>query len=176
MIKVLVTSTSIHKLEATNSSFKSAYPNEDIKVIETKAESNINEEPTGFKETILGAQNRISNGKLSYHDYDFIIGIENGLIEIQSDEWYDLACIILEDKKGYQVKTFSTGILVPNEFVKESAKHNYQVTSSELMSKKYNNSSTDPHEFLTNGFLKRKDLLNQAILAAIGQYMKFKQL
>merc|ERR1711924_75075 len=82
--KVAVASKSGLKLAATELAFNSLGVNP--QVIGVKAASDINEQPFGHEETILGAQNRLKHTKAAQPDCDFYISIENGVFEVTVEE------------------------------------------------------------------------------------------
>lgn len=88
-------------------------------------------QPVGFTAAIKAAQQRITatrSNPSTPHDIP-IIAIENFLLEIGQNTWYDLGVIILEDiKQKINLQTFTQMTPVPSQIVKtaqESTPINY---------------------------------------------------
>ena len=175
MIKILLASTSQHKLSAVQKAFEKIYPQEKIKIKTVKAASNINEQPVGYSEIFQGAANRIKNAKSATQkeSLDFIVGIENGIIPVktaQGKRWFDVAGVIIENKEGQQSLALSAGVEFPSDLVEKARKMGFTTTTvGSLIAKEAGGDATDPHHLLTKGLVTRSFLLEEAIKIALGQ-------
>jgi len=179
---VALGSTSIYKRDATLKTFQEVYPNYEIEIVLLKAASEINSQPIGNEETLLGAMNRLKNTKIALEGkhYDFVVAMENGIISILNGKdtlWFDVGWIILEDAEGRQSVSVSTGVNFPNRFIAEAEHRGIQgSTVGAIIAQETGADEWNPHQYLTNGQLSRTDLLGQALKTAIGQLQKQTQL
>jgi inosine/xanthosine triphosphatase len=175
MVKVLVASTSQHKLGAVERVFKETYSDWEIDMEGVKAPSEINEQPVGHKEMIEGALNRIKNAKKTAKGkkFDFVVGIENGIFPIEVDgteKWFDVAWVVIENKEDKQSLAVSAGVEFPREFIQEARKKGFKTTTvGSIIAEKTGCDGTDPHTFLTSNLASRSKLLEQALKIALGQ-------
>jgi len=145
-----------------------------VSLLTCAADSGINAQPVGFPETILGATNRLKETKhqLQTSNCEYFVAIENGIVSTgEGQSWIDLAWVIVEDaNKHRQFTATSVGIPFPTRFV-ESAKEKgfYTTTAGDVMAKELKCNTKDPHAHLTSNFVNREALLQQAIVAALGQ-------
>ena len=171
-IRIGLASNSKIKIESVEKSFSKLCPN--IEIITRNTKSDINEQPIGFTETILGAQNRM-NYLIEVLKFtpqvDFYISIENGLIQLSQEKWLDIAWVILIDAKtNKKYEGSSSGILFDKHIVEESKRIGWETTTAgSIMAKKSLCDPTDPHSFLTNGRVGRSDMISQTIDVLIGQ-------
>lgn len=172
-IRIGLASNSILKIEAVENAFCQLYPT--IEVIHRNTKSDINEQPIGFEETILGAENRMKHliEILSFEPkVDFYVSIENGLIQVSNNKWLDIAWIILIDaEKNTKYEGSSGGILFDTQSVEESKKIGWNTTTAgSIIAKKFNCNSADPHSFITNNRAGRCTLITNTLVGLIGEY------
>jgi len=173
-LKILLGSNSEHKLKAVKETFKEVYPDTQIMVKGVKVTSGINEQPVGLKEIFQGAQNRAQEAKrLAQEAYDFIIGIENGILPIETGEgtmWFDVGLVIAENKKGQQGFALSSGVVFPSWAVEEAQKRGFATTTvGTILFERNNGDRTDPQSLLTNQLVSRTAMLKQALMIALGE-------
>jgi len=162
------------KVNAVKKAFLKAFPSNEVQVLTCAASSNINEQPVGYQETLLGASNRLDNTKEQLGNRcNYFVAIENGIIEtgVSSSPWLDLAWVILEDKHGQQWVATSGGIPFSVKYVEAAKDRGYSTTTvADTMAKDIKNLNTkDPHSYLTGGLVSREDFLYEALLSALGQ-------
>jgi len=178
-IKVLVCTTSKHKIGAVEDAFQALLKNDKIltvdkfEIIAENGESEINSQPFGNEETLRGAKNRIINAKKRYfanktEPIDFIVAIENGIIlvnENNEERWYDIGWVVIEDKLGKQYASVSQAVLFPTWAVHEAQKIGFKTkTVGEILSEKFPHcEKTDPHSFITKGKISRLQLMSLTI-------------
>ena len=172
-IRIGLASNSNLKIEAVKNAFCQLYPT--IEVVSRNTKSDINEQPIGFEETILGAENRMKHliEILSFEPkVDFYVSIENGLIHVSNNKWLDIAWIILIDAdKNTKYEGSSGGILFDTQSVEESRKIGWNTTTAgAIMAKKFDCNSTDPHSFITKNRAGRRTLITNALIGLIGEY------
>jgi len=177
-ITIAIGSTSVHKIKAVEATFIKLFPGTKITSIPYKAASDINAQPIGNEETLMGARNRLNNAKkLIQTKVDYIIAIENGIIEVKTEPsmFYDVAWVVLEDgKSGKQSVAVSGGVQFPNDFVEQAKSKGFVTTTVGSLLAQSNTSidEADPHNYLTNKLAPRSELLQEAIKIAIGQLQK----
>ena len=174
MAKIILASTSEHKLAAVKEAFSKILDGP-ITVTIFKSDSGVAEQPVGWREIYRGAINRISflGKRIKGGVYDYLVAIENGIVFLDFDKrgkWYDVGLVIIESSQGKRAVSFTAGIEMPLNLVEEARKRGFStITVGALMAKTYGGESTDPHSILTRGAVSRKSLLVQAIKIAIAQ-------
>jgi len=126
-----------------------------------------------------GAQNRLLSTKQLLKDQkcQFFVAFENGIINtgVPSAEWIDLAWTLLEDESGERWVTTSGGLPFAVQYVSQARELGFnRHTAGDVMAKALNCNSKDPHSYLTHDKVTRENYLFQALLAAIGQYLRCK--
>jgi non-canonical (house-cleaning) NTP pyrophosphatase len=181
-LHVFVGSKSALKLKATEGAFQQIFREHKIKVEGFDAPSDVNSQPIGNAETLLGAQNRLKHTKeiLAKQNlkFDFVASVENGLIEVVDEAkggqhvWFDLAWIVVEDANGKQGISSSGGLQFPTECVLEAQKKGFATTTAgSIIATKFGAESTNPHKFLTENFAPREIILQQATVIAIANLL-----
>jgi len=174
-MEIFVASTSKHKLEAVNNVANTLFPESKPKIEGRKTASEINEQPVGHEETVRGALNRLENLKkvIGETRYDILVALENGIFPIKIREreaWFDLACVVVEDAEGNQSFAHSTGVEFDAQTVEEARKKGFETTTvGSLIAERTGADSTDPHSYLTNQIVSRREMLEQALKTAMGQ-------
>jgi inosine/xanthosine triphosphatase len=175
---IVLGSTSIYKKAAAEKAFHDVYPGHEIDLQLVKAPSEVNSQPVGNEETLLGARNRLKNAKKEKEGqkYDFVVAMENGVFSVLNGKetiWFDIGWIILEDAQGKQSVSFSSGVVFPTRFIFEAEHRGLQLTTvGSVIAEETGADEWNPHKLLTNNILSRPDLLDQALKIAIGQYQK----
>lgn len=151
----------------------------DLDLVTTNPSSGVNEQPFGWEEIILGANNRTRNAlKMIAADVTprLSVAIENGVVPVTAngpDFYMDIAWVILNDlKTGKQYATCSTGVTIPAEIVKKAQEDFKHTTIGDVLhSKDSSISAKDPHSTLLGGVMTRVPLMEQAILTCMGQWI-----
>lgn len=162
-MKIVVGSTSPHKLEAVREACQRI--GLDAEVVGCKAPSHVNEQPVGFDETLQGAGNRATFATV-FTNADVAIGIENGLVSYL----LDVAVIVLITADDRRIVTTSTGVRFPRDCYDEAAERGFsRTTVGSVFAEKYGGDATDPQSTITKNKVSRKDMLVQALMAALAQ-------
>lgn len=150
--------------------------------VPTAAASEINEQPFGYEEIIKGATNRASNAlklaKIEPSKPRIVIAIENGVIEVPTGAqplYMDIGWVVMKDlETGAQYNSSSTGVLIPTEVWEETKKLGFEKkTIGDAMHARDPTISTkDPHTALLGYVLTRTDMMEQAVVACIGQWIR----
>ncbi|KAL6077862.1 hypothetical protein QOT17_001898 [Balamuthia mandrillaris] len=181
VIKVALGSTSKIKQAAVREGFSALLPNTSVEVVSVAAASEINEQPVGTEETLLGCKNRLENTKAASKDkiFDFFVAVENGIYAVpvalsgqEGQVWMDVGWIIVEDKAGNSGIAVSTGLQIPTEFVLEAQEKGFASTTvGDTLASRLGGDAKDPHSELTQGQLPRKDLLVPAVTSALASLL-----
>ncbi|MFH1705665.1 MAG: inosine/xanthosine triphosphatase [Patescibacteria group bacterium] len=176
-MKIVVGSTSKHKLLAVEHVFKKIFHSETIQVEGAKVLSEINEQPIGHEETIIGVLNRLDSVKnFSKNIFDYAIAIENGLFEVKinnEERWFDIAWVVVEDSSGNKSLATSSGLEFSKNFVSETRRRGFKTTTvGSIIAEKTGCDDSDPQLFLTNNLVSRMEMLKQALEIALGQLQK----
>ncbi len=171
-----ITSRSKLKIKAVKSAFresKSTHLCNDIYTAD--CDSEVNEQPYGMSETLLGAENRLKNLKSELFnkglDYNILISIENGVIPV-GDIRIDLAFVIMEMRDGSRFISTSTGIVFDNRYVEEARSRGFfSNTVGSVIAEEIGCKSNDPHSALTENMFTRGYILREAVHACISQYI-----
>lgn len=96
-MKVLVGSLNPVKIAAVREAFKQYFS--DVEVQGKKVLSGVSDQPQN-QDIFTGAQNRASNVRQQFPNYDFYVGIEGGIIELYG-RWYCNGVICIINKEGH---------------------------------------------------------------------------
>ncbi len=134
------------------------------------AKSLVNRQPCGLSEIRQGACNRRKAARKGRPSGDIWIGIENGVVW-QGGKWFDLAAVAGCNRAGREVLVWSLAIEIPTWVVTAVRRHGFDTTTIGLM---YAGAvkgvdHQDIHAHLTNGALKREQILAQAIVVVRAQ-------
>lgn len=99
MKKVVVGSENPVKVACAREAFARMFPHETFEVVGCKAASEVQDQPWGDEETLLGAKNRAHNAKTLIGDGDYYVGLEGG-VELQGTELWSFAWMYIEDTTG----------------------------------------------------------------------------
>ena len=169
-ITVALGSESVLKKMAVETAFQRIFSDCKIEIVTTNSDSGINDQPVGYTDTHLGAENRLNNTREKIYNCDYYVSIENGIMK-NVDIWMDFAWVIVgyEDPTEPMGRIISTAIPFPEDLVEETRKKGFEKnTVGQLIADRSNGEakSNDPHVYLTG--VGRKDILEQAIRTALG--------
>ncbi|XP_043254919.1 protein PRRC1-like isoform X1 [Colletes gigas] len=138
-------------------------------------------QPVGFAAGVKGAEERINSARnIPTLPKDIpIIAVENFLLEVGEDKWYDLGVILLNDpKNNVNLQTFTQMTPVPSQIVimaQDGTPENYNlkwsglsVTVGSLMASNLQVSHNEWHHALTG--VSRRDLILLAVQSLAGIY------
>ncbi|OXU22443.1 hypothetical protein TSAR_008899 [Trichomalopsis sarcophagae] len=177
-IEIIVASDKDAKVAPVREAFQNVFGN--ATVTGTKVETApAAAQPVGFAAGVKAAQERIAGVRKNPSiPADIpIVAVENFLLEVGQDKWYDLGVIILEDvKQKINLQTFTQMTPVPSQIVEtaqESTPEDYSkdglaVTIGSLMGANLQVSHTEWHSALTG--VSRKDIVFLAAQSLAGIY------
>ena len=108
MKKVIIASKNPVKINATKIGFEKMFPNDNFEFESVSVPSDVSEQPTDEKETMLGASNRASNASISVPNADYWVGIEGG-IEKSNREMCTFTWIVIKSNSTDIVGKARTG-------------------------------------------------------------------
>lgn len=133
--------------------------------------SDISEQPEEYDETLQGARNRAKKSKQRLPRC-YAIGSESG-IRWKSDHWEDWTVSVMLDPRGVEHIVESIPVTVPTAYVEEARKRGFKTTTvGKVMSEILGTSATDPHSFLTNGRLSRREILEMSFMELLTRQRK----
>ena len=77
--RVIVASLNPAKINAVESAFQAAFPDQPFEFVGVNVPSEVAEQPITNEETYLGARNRVKNAKQQHLYGDFYVGLEAGI-------------------------------------------------------------------------------------------------
>ncbi|MBU0976007.1 MAG: DUF84 family protein [Patescibacteria group bacterium] len=158
---VYVASNSRPKITAVSSGLKSV--GFKANVVGRKVNSQIADQPIGFDQILLGAENRLNGLKKSEKDYDLLVAIESGLVNI-GKYYIDLGACMIENKKGERQVSISNGSNVPEEIARYVTQNEKELGI--YLQQKFGLEEKDVVSFLTKGQRSRVDHLAEAVATA----------
>ncbi|XP_031780553.1 protein PRRC1 isoform X2 [Nasonia vitripennis] len=177
-IEIIVASDKDAKVAPIREAFQNVFGN--ATVTGTKVETApAAAQPVGFAAGVKAAQERIAGVRKNPSiPADIpIVAVENFILEVGQDKWYDLGVIILEDvKQKINLQTFTQMTPVPSQIVetaqestpKDYSKDGLAVTIGSLMGANLQVSHTEWHSALTG--VSRKDIVFLAAQSLAGIY------
>lgn len=177
-IKVIVGSTSKHKIEAVRDACRmlGIYAHVDG----CAARSGVNEQPFGLIETRCGAYARAFGAEGHDLTADVAIGIESGIVELHDPAWrggthpgeyVDMAVVAVR-AKSYASATISAGHAVSADDVNEARRRGFDKhTVSSVTRERTGCDATDSTPHYTGGWVTRRECLAQAVKVALAQWM-----
>ncbi|KAJ8672996.1 hypothetical protein QAD02_004257 [Eretmocerus hayati] len=177
-IEVIVASDKEAKVAPVREAFQNVFGKATVggMDVESKFEA---AQPVGFSAGVKAARERIAAVRRNPSiPVDIpIVAVENFLLEVGDDKWYDLGVIVLEDgKQNINLQTFTQMTPVPSQMVetaRESTPENYSkdglaVTIGSLMSSNLQVPHTEWHHALTG--VSRRDMIFLAAQSLAGIY------
>jgi non-canonical (house-cleaning) NTP pyrophosphatase len=180
-ITVILGSQSALKVTATTKAFETEARrlagdkrSAKVEVIAIKAASNINEQPFGYEETLLGARNRLAGTKAEAAakgiKANFAACIENGILEFKDGvsvkpTYIDVPFVLVEDlASGRQYFAMGAGLPFPNELFEEAQRRGFDKGHvGMVIGEKYGDAcnKNDPHSFMTANRITRIEMMEQ---------------
>jgi inosine/xanthosine triphosphatase len=160
-LRVGVGTTNPVKLEAVRSVFSRFYA--EVELDGVQVDSGVGKEP--FEDKVLeGALNR---GKAALKDNDIGIGIEAGVYQ-GDDGLYDVQQCAIIDRMGWVTHGHGPGFRYPEVIARElRAGHSVGEACDRLFGLENNGHKGGAIGLLTNGALRRRELTEQSVLAAM---------
>ena len=129
--------------------------------------SGIAAQPFGEEETMAGARNRAQAVFNMVGGLRLYIGIENGLMVNDKNQYVDKAAIVMMSRKGDIYQNWSQDVVVPDQYVAEARRRGFATTTYGQIMKEAGaiDNHADPHQALTGQ--SRATYLRNAILGMI---------
>jgi len=167
MIKtIIVGSQNPVKIKASKLGFQQMFPNQKFKLEAVSVPSQVNDQPKGDQETLIGSFNRSNNAKRAKPEADFWVGIEGG-IHINGNEIAAYAWIVVQSKNG--VGKSRTGTFILPEPVAKLILAGKELGEADDIVFNQNNSKQNSGAvgLLTNDKIDRCNLYKQAVVLAL---------
>ncbi|XP_067931741.1 protein PRRC1-like [Watersipora subatra] len=120
-IDIVVASSKPVKVESVKEAFQKAFGR--ATVYGKDSQPNIAPQPVGFSSGIKGSEERINNLRRNglVSDRQVCVAVENFIVDLQSEQWYDIACLMLSDPvNNITLHTFSQATPVHTEYVQQA--------------------------------------------------------
>ncbi|KAF7997347.1 hypothetical protein HCN44_005624 [Aphidius gifuensis] len=178
--KIIVATNEEGKISPVREAFQSVFGKATVSGMSVDTAA-VPKTPIGFAAAVKSAESQIKLAKYSHDIPDDIpiIAVQNFIHEIDDDKWYELAVILMEDKKNnVNLQTFSQMTPVPSQFVeiaKTETPDDYPlitlglaISIDELMADNLQVSKNEWHHALTG--VSRRDSLLLAAQSLAGIY------
>ncbi len=165
-MKIAVSSENPVKIGAVCSAFEKIFPKREIKILSTKVNSGVNDQPMSNEETLLGAMNRAKAVSTVFPDADFHVGIEGG-VGFNEDKAEAFAWMVIRSGNRMSKAQTTTFELPPK--IAELLKQGYELGDADDMVFNQHNSKQKNGAvgLLTNNVITRKELYEQALILAL---------
>ncbi|OGY07917.1 MAG: hypothetical protein A2700_01285 [Candidatus Blackburnbacteria bacterium RIFCSPHIGHO2_01_FULL_44_64] len=147
----------------------------EVAVVGRKVASGVPEQPVGIEQTTQGLRNRLEALRKALENEGiepvFLASCENGIVSDGWGNWIDVGTVVLE-KDGQRVYAWTAGVQMPTSFVFQASRRGFATTTaSSVMAEQLGipQAGTDPHAYLTGGYVDRQELLAQAFAIAMIQ-------
>lgn len=179
-VEVIVASDKDVKISPVRQAFQTVFGKATVTGV-SASDSSVAAQPVGFAAGVKGAEERIHSARsMPSVPKDIpIIAVENFLLEVGQDKWYDLGVILLDDpKNNVNLQTFTQMTPVPSQIVtmaQEATPEDYPlrwsglaVTIGSLMASSLQVSHNEWHHALTG--VSRRDIILLAVQSLAGIY------
>ncbi|XP_076761044.1 protein PRRC1-like isoform X2 [Xylocopa sonorina] len=179
-MEIIVASDKDIKISPVRQAFQTVFGKATVTGVSVES-SAIATQPVGFAAGVKGAEERINSARnIPTLSKDIpIIAVENFLLEVGEDKWYDLGVILLNDpKRNVNLQTFTQMTPVPSQIVtmaQEATPEDYplkwsglSVTVGSLMATNLQVPHNEWHHALTG--VSRRDLILLAVQSLAGIY------
>ncbi|KAG7203289.1 hypothetical protein KM043_010383 [Ampulex compressa] len=179
-VEVIVASDKDIKISPVRQAFQTVFGKATVTGVPVDCTA-IAAQPVGFAAGVKGAEERINAARnISSLPKDIpIIAVENFLLEVGEDKWYDLGVILLNDpKNNVNLQTFTQMTPVPSQIVtmaQDATPADYPlkwsglaVTIGSLMASSLQVSHNEWHHALTG--VSRRDIILLAVQSLAGIY------
>jgi inosine/xanthosine triphosphatase len=163
---IAVASTNPVKIKAAQNGFKKLFPADNFEVKPFNVPSGVSNQPFGNDETLLGAQNRVSNLLNVFPEADYWVGIEGGVEEWQSS-LVAFAWVFVTDKVRTGKGRTGTFFLPP--VIADLVKHGKELGEADDIIFNRSNSKQENGAIgiLTNNVIDRGQLYEPAVIMAL---------
>ncbi|KAG9434061.1 protein PRRC1 isoform X1 [Apis cerana] len=179
-MEIIVASDKDVKISPVRQAFQTVFGKATVTGVSVET-SAVAAQPVGFAAGVKGAEERINSARnIPTLPKDIpIIAVENFLLEVGEDKWYDLGVILLNDpKRNVNLQTFTQMTPVPSQIVtmaQEATPEDYplkwsglSVTVGSLMANSLQVNHNEWHHALTG--ISRRDIILLAVQSLAGIY------
>lgn len=179
-MEIIVASDKDSKISPVRQAFQTVFGKATVTGVAVES-SAVAAQPVGFAAGVKGAEERINFARnIPSLPKDIpIIAVENFLLEVGEDKWYDLGIVLLNDpKRNVNLQTFTQMTPVPSQIVmmaQEATPEDYPlkwsglaVTVGSLMASSLQVPHTEWHHALTG--ISRRDIILLAVQSLAGIY------
>jgi len=163
--KIIIASKNPAKINAVENAFSKVFPNETFEYEGVSVPSDIPDQPIGEEETLLGAENRVSNARKSF-EADYWVGLEGG-VAYNKGQLEAFAWMVIQSKEMHGKGRTGSFFLPPKvaELVKNGMElgHADDVVFGQSNSKQKGGAVG----LLTNNLLTRTTYYEQALILAL---------
>ncbi|KAK9307283.1 hypothetical protein QLX08_002310 [Tetragonisca angustula] len=179
-MEIVVASDKDIKISPVRQAFQTVFGKATVTGVSVES-SAVAAQPVGFAAGVKGAEERINSARnIPTLPKDIpIIAVENFLLEVGEDKWYDLGVIVLNDpKRNVNLQTFTQMTPVPSQIVtmaQEATPEDYplkwsglSITVGSLMASNLQVPHNEWHHALTG--ISRRDIILLAVQSLAGIY------
>lgn len=159
---IAVSVTSAIKVNAVEEVIKELAPEGEILRLNAGEE----EQVFGFDQVAEGARKKARQA-LELQKADMGIGVENGLVQIGTNGWFDSVCVVVLTKEEKESVNFGAGFFVPDWVVNEIKEKNVKLST--IIHRLSGGTDDEPLRYFSNGKLTREDTLRNVIIGALSK-------
>lgn len=162
MQTIIVASTNPAKITAVTDAFAAAFPHQQFITTGIKANSGVRDQPLTNAETLLGANNRITDCRQRYPKADYIVGLEAGL-----DDNFTFAWMVIEHQGKISTARSASLPLPPLALTKIAQGMELGDVMDEMFDQQNIKQKGGAIAMLTNHLLSRSSVYQQALILAL---------
>jgi non-canonical (house-cleaning) NTP pyrophosphatase len=151
---IAVGATSEIKTQAVEETLATLVPEAQILTLNMGVE----EQVFGFDQITQGAQKKAQQA-LELQKADMGVGVENGLVQIEANGWFDFLCVIAVTSEQKESISFSNGFFIPDWVVNEIKEK--QTKLSTIIDRLSAGKDQDPLVYFSNHMLTRRTQKNR---------------
>lgn len=126
----------------------------------------LEEQMFGFDQLTEGARKKAQQA-LDLQKADMGIGIENGLVQIEANGWFDFVCVVAITQEKKEAIGFGLGFFIPDWVVNEIKEKNTKL--SDIIDRLSKGKDKDALQYFSNHALTREDALKRTIMGALSK-------
>lgn len=179
-LDIIVASDAEVKISAVREAFQTAFGRATVNGIGGQA-SNVAAQPVGFEAALQAAEERINSLRSSgnIHPHHPIVALENFIVELTPDCWYDMGLLLLDDPgQDILLQTYTQVTPIPPDYVHQARSQTpsdyplkasgFSTTIGQIASHYLQVDPTQWHEMLTG--VSRRDIIVLAARTLAGLY------
>ncbi|GEM_PF-5612770 len=126
----------------------------------------LEEQVFGFDQLTEGARTKARQA-LELQKANMGIGIENGLVQIEANGWFDFLCVVALTEENKESIGFGVGFSIPDWVVNEIKEK--KIKLSTIIDQLSGGKDQDPLLYFSNHTLTREDALKRTLIAALSK-------